>query len=253
MRTVSRCRPNVRAVSRMLIPSTITARRTRRYTSTLYIHRTIHGVGYNPMNDGRRYTIRSPILSNLPPARPTLSPPFTLGQPHCLRVPGNTAGASYYRRRKSARETTRQRHSFHCCRAPRWHIFAAIPECHFIFFGTAAGFPARDEAGRRSLFPCHTPLCQCMFVAQERLEDFRSSLSPHYSSDPRRSLLALNRMLKWLPLKSLWLPWLLAIFGLHRGWVFHAPCCQRDRVASATAHPQVAGGPECPTHCNVWF
>ena len=61
----------------MLIPSTITALRTRRYTSTLYIRRTIHGVGYNPMNDGRRYTIRSPILSNLPPARPTLSPPFT--------------------------------------------------------------------------------------------------------------------------------------------------------------------------------
>ena len=29
------------------------------------------------MNDGRRYTIRSPILSNLPPTRPTLSPPFT--------------------------------------------------------------------------------------------------------------------------------------------------------------------------------
>ena len=66
--------------SRMLIPSTITAtaRRTRKYTSTLYIHRTIHGVGYNLINDGRRYTIRSPILSNLPPTRPTLSPPFTL-------------------------------------------------------------------------------------------------------------------------------------------------------------------------------
>ena len=52
-------------------------RRTRRYTSTLYIHRTIHGVGYNPMNDGGRYSIQSPILSNLPPTRPTLSPPFT--------------------------------------------------------------------------------------------------------------------------------------------------------------------------------
>ena len=32
----------------MLIPSTITARRTRRYKSTLYIRRTIHGVGYDP-------------------------------------------------------------------------------------------------------------------------------------------------------------------------------------------------------------
>ena len=78
LRTVSRCRPNVRAASRMLIPSTITALRTRRYTSTLYIRRTIHGVGYNPMNDGRRYSIWSPILSNLPPTRPTLTPPFTI-------------------------------------------------------------------------------------------------------------------------------------------------------------------------------
>ena len=34
-------------------------------------------VGYNPMDDGRRYSIQSPILSNLPPTRPTLSPPFT--------------------------------------------------------------------------------------------------------------------------------------------------------------------------------
>ena len=77
MRTVSRCRPNVRAASRMLIPSTITALRTRRYTSTLYIHLTSHGVGYNPMNDGRRYSIWSPILSNPPPTRPILTPPFT--------------------------------------------------------------------------------------------------------------------------------------------------------------------------------
>ena len=29
------------------------------------------------MNDGGRYSIQSPILSNLPPTRPTLSPPFT--------------------------------------------------------------------------------------------------------------------------------------------------------------------------------
>ena len=38
-------------------PATDTARRTRRYTSTLYIRRTIHGVGYNPINDGGRYSI----------------------------------------------------------------------------------------------------------------------------------------------------------------------------------------------------
>ena len=49
MRTVSRCNPNARAFSRMLIPSTITALRTRRYTSTLYIHRTIHGLNFKPM------------------------------------------------------------------------------------------------------------------------------------------------------------------------------------------------------------
>ena len=42
----------------MLLPSTITARRTRRYTSTLYIRRTIHGVGYNPMEDDGRYSLR---------------------------------------------------------------------------------------------------------------------------------------------------------------------------------------------------
>ena len=29
----------------------------RRYTSMLYIYRSIHGVGYNPVNNGRRYTI----------------------------------------------------------------------------------------------------------------------------------------------------------------------------------------------------
>ena len=63
----------------MLIPSTITALRTRRYTSTLYIHHTIHGFGYNPMNDGGRHSIQSPFVSNLPPTRPTLSPPFTDG------------------------------------------------------------------------------------------------------------------------------------------------------------------------------
>ena len=32
----------------MLMPSTITARRTRRYASTLYIRRTIRRVGYGP-------------------------------------------------------------------------------------------------------------------------------------------------------------------------------------------------------------
>ena len=48
LRTVSRCRPKVREASRMLIPSTITARRTRKYTPTLNICRTVRRVGYYP-------------------------------------------------------------------------------------------------------------------------------------------------------------------------------------------------------------
>ena len=74
----------------MLIPSTITALRTRRYTSTLYIHHTIHGFGYNPMNDGGRYSIQSPFVSNLPPAWSTLPPPITPGVPGRCR-PGLAA------------------------------------------------------------------------------------------------------------------------------------------------------------------
>ena len=77
LRTVPRWSPNTREASRMLIPSTITALRTRRYTSTLYIHHTIHGFGYNPMNDAGRYSIQSPFVSNLPPAWSTLPPPIT--------------------------------------------------------------------------------------------------------------------------------------------------------------------------------
>ena len=77
MRTVSRCRPNTREASRTLIPSTITARRTRRYTSTLYIHRTIRKVEYNPIDGGGRYRIQPPFVSNRPPTRSTLPPPFT--------------------------------------------------------------------------------------------------------------------------------------------------------------------------------
>ena len=40
--------------------STITARRTRRYTSTLYIHRTIGRVDYDPMNGGGRSDLQPP-------------------------------------------------------------------------------------------------------------------------------------------------------------------------------------------------
>ena len=38
LRTVSRCRPNTRDASLMLIPSTRHALRTRKYMSTMYIH-----------------------------------------------------------------------------------------------------------------------------------------------------------------------------------------------------------------------
>ena len=44
---------------------------------TLYIRRIIRRIGYDPMNGGRRYSIQSPNVSNLPPARSTLTPPIT--------------------------------------------------------------------------------------------------------------------------------------------------------------------------------
>ena len=46
----------------MLIPSTITARRTRRYTSTRNIHPAIPRVDFNPMNGGGRYTFQPPLM-----------------------------------------------------------------------------------------------------------------------------------------------------------------------------------------------
>ena len=61
----------------MLWPSTITARRTRRYTSTLYIHRTTHKLDLKPMNVGGRSNLQPPFVRDYPPARGTLAPPFT--------------------------------------------------------------------------------------------------------------------------------------------------------------------------------
>ena len=63
MRTVSRCNPNTRETSRMLIPSTITARRIRRYTSTWYIHPTTHKHDFEPMDGRGRYIFQPPRLS----------------------------------------------------------------------------------------------------------------------------------------------------------------------------------------------
>ena len=52
-----RCKPNSLETSRILLPSTITARRTRprryRASNLLYIHRTIRRVDYYPMNGAR--------------------------------------------------------------------------------------------------------------------------------------------------------------------------------------------------------
>ena len=60
--TVSRCSPNTRAASRVLIPSTMQARRTRAYISTLYILHTFHRVAHNSMEGGGRYGITAPHL-----------------------------------------------------------------------------------------------------------------------------------------------------------------------------------------------
>ena len=78
MRTVSRCNPNTRETSRMLIPSTITARRTSRYTSTWYIHPTTHKHDFEPMDGTGRYIFQPPQCQAVNPSRwSTLPPPFT--------------------------------------------------------------------------------------------------------------------------------------------------------------------------------
>ena len=44
----------------MLMPSTMHALRTRRYSSTRYIHHTFHGVWLSPMEDGGRSSFQPP-------------------------------------------------------------------------------------------------------------------------------------------------------------------------------------------------
>ena len=62
----------------MLIPSTITARRTRRYTSTWYIHPTTHKHDFEPMDGRGRYIFQPPQCQAVNPSRwSTLPPPFT--------------------------------------------------------------------------------------------------------------------------------------------------------------------------------
>ena len=67
----------------MLIPSSITARRTRRYICTLYIHSTIRRLDFNPMDAGGRSDLHPPIVSDNPPTWPNMSPPLTITNDAC--------------------------------------------------------------------------------------------------------------------------------------------------------------------------
>ena len=63
----------------MLIPSTITARRTRRYTSTWYIHPATHKRDFEPMDGRGRYIFQPPQSQAVNPSRwSILPPPFTI-------------------------------------------------------------------------------------------------------------------------------------------------------------------------------
>ena len=81
--TVSRTGPPARRGQKRpgSLANTLTLHHHRPANPQIYVHleHPSHHpwVGYDPMNDGRRYTIRSPTLSNPPPTRPTLPPPFT--------------------------------------------------------------------------------------------------------------------------------------------------------------------------------
>ena len=91
LRTVARCRPNTRETSRILIPSTITARRTRRYTSTWYIHPTTHKHDFEPMDGRGRYIFQPPQCQVVNPSRwSTLAPPFTNHSANCGCEPCRT-------------------------------------------------------------------------------------------------------------------------------------------------------------------
>ena len=68
LRTASRCKPNARAACRALIPSTMQARRTRAFNSTLYILYAFHRVTANTMEGVRCPSIKAPFLTAPPPA-----------------------------------------------------------------------------------------------------------------------------------------------------------------------------------------
>ena len=77
----------------MLIPSTITARRTRRYTSTWYIHPTAHKHDFEPMDGRGRYIFQPPQCQAANPSRwSTLPPPFTFSPIYVMAMPRGLAG-----------------------------------------------------------------------------------------------------------------------------------------------------------------
>ena len=57
------------------------------------------------MNDGARYSIRSPILSNPPPTRPTLAPPLTYDRLNYQNI--LTSQLEYLQAAINGEETTR--------------------------------------------------------------------------------------------------------------------------------------------------
>ena len=78
LRTVSRCSPNTRDASLMLIPSTRHALRTRKYMSTMYILVTFHQSLdrlYRKVAGGTVFDRHAQAVE--PPSRYIMSPPFT--------------------------------------------------------------------------------------------------------------------------------------------------------------------------------
>ena len=78
MRTVSRCSPNTRDASLMLIPSTRHALRTRKYMSTMYILVTFHQSLdrlYRKVTGGTVFDRHVQAVE--PPSWYIMSPPFT--------------------------------------------------------------------------------------------------------------------------------------------------------------------------------
>ena len=76
--TVSRCRPNTRAASRVLIPSTMQTRRTRTYSSTLYILHNLPSSCLEPCGSRRVVRFcRATLERSFPPRWYITAPPFT--------------------------------------------------------------------------------------------------------------------------------------------------------------------------------